>query len=373
MVHLHLEKGCLDYIKMYHVINVTKTYLPPFEEYTVTLKRAWDKAWITNNGELVLELETKLKDYLRIKNLLFTSNGTIPLQMALKVLNITKEVITTPFSYVATTNAILWEGCTPVFVDIDTNTFCIDANKIESAITKDTQAILATHVYGLPCDVDAIEAIAKKHGLKVIYDGAHAFGVMHKGKSLLSYGDISTCSFHATKLFHTVEGGCIIANDTALDNALMLYRQFGHVFDDYYSVGVNAKNSEFHAAMGLCVLPEINNIIADRKKTSLQYDAALSSLVQRPFMEPALQYNYAYYPIIFMSDEQLLMAVESLKQENISGRRYFYPSLNELPFLQKQSCPVSEDLSRRVLCLPLYFGQPDNEVNLIVDCIIKSL
>ena len=164
------------------MINVTKTYLPPFEKYTAVLKRAWDKTWITNNGELVQELEAKLKVFLGVENLLFTNNGTLPLQMALKALNITKEVITTPFSYVATTNAIVWEGCKPVFVDIDPNTFCIDASKIEAAITTDTQAILATHVYGLPCDVAAIEAIAKKYGLKVVYDGAHAFGCTYKGK-----------------------------------------------------------------------------------------------------------------------------------------------------------------------------------------------
>ena len=195
------------------MINVTKTYLPAFEEYISVLKRAWDKVWLTNNGELVQELEMKLKNYLGVNNLYFTNNGTIVLQMALKALNISKEVITTPFSYVATTNAILWEGCKPVFVDIDPVTCCIDAAKIEAAITKDTQAILATHVYGIPCDVEAIALIAKKYNLKVIYDGAHAFGVKYKGKSLLEYGDITTCSFHATKIFHTVEGGCIIAND----------------------------------------------------------------------------------------------------------------------------------------------------------------
>lgn len=347
------------------MINVTKTYLPPFEEYTAVLKRAWDKGWITNNGELVQELEAKLKEYLAVNNLLFTCNGTIVLQMALKVLNITKEVITTPFSYVATTNAIVWEGCQPVFVDIDPLTFCIDANKIEAAITPHTQAILATHVYGIACDVEAIEAISKKHNLKVIYDGAHAFGVMYKGKSLLSYGDISTCSFHATKLFHTVEGGCIIANNDEVAHQLMLYRQFGHVYDDYISVGVNGKNSEFHAAMGLCVLPEIDNIIADRKKTSQQYDSVLSAHVQRPFMEEKLYYNYGYYPVLFSSEEQLLRVIETLKQNDISGRRYFYPSLNELPYLNKQICPVSEDVSRRVLCLPLYVGLKNEEVNMI--------
>ena len=355
------------------MINVTKTYLPPFEEYTAQLKRAWDKEWITNNGELVQELEAKLKGYLGVKNLLFTSNGTIVLQMALKALNITKEVITTPFSYVATTNAIVWEGCQQVFVDIDPLTFCIDAKKIEAAITKETQAILATHVYGIPCEVEAIDAIAKKHGLKVIYDAAHAFGVEYKGKSLLSYGDISTCSFHATKVFHTGEGGCIIASDNDLARKLMLYRQFGHVYEDYFSIGINGKNSELHAAMGLCVLPEIDNIIADRKTISQQYDAALFALVQRPFMQAGLQYNYGYYPIVFKSEEQLLKVVENLKQKNISGRRYFYPSLNELPYLQKQSCPVSEDLSRRVLCLPLYFGLTEHEVKLILDCIIKTI
>ena len=326
------------------MINVTKTYLPPFEEYTAILKRAWDKVWITNNGELVQELEAKLKTYLGVENLLFTNNGTLPLQMALKALNITKEVITTPFSYVATTNAILWEGCQPVFVDIDPETFCIDASKIEAAITTNTQAILATHVYGIACDVETIEAIAKKHQLKVIYDAAHAFGCIYKGKSLLSYGDISTCSFHATKLFHTVEGGCIIANDKVIDRQLMLYRQFGHDYDDYFSIGINGKNSEFHAAMGLCVLPQIENIIAKRKNITEEYDAALSAIIQRPVMNKDLVYNYAYYPIILNSENQLLQVIENLKHTNISGRRYFYPSLNELPYLKKQPCPVSEDI-----------------------------
>ena len=355
------------------MINVTKTYLPPFEEYTAVLKRAWNKAWITNNGELVQELEAKLKTYLGVQNLLFTNNGTLPLQMALKVLNITKEVITTPFSYVATTNVILWEGCQPVFVDIDPTTFCIDASKIEAAITPNTQAILATHVYGIACDVETIEAIAKKHQPKVIYDAAHAFGCTYKGRSLLNYGDISTCSFHATKLFHTVEGGCIIANDAAINRQLMLYRQFGHEYDDYFSIGVNGKNSEFHAAMGLCVLPEMENIIANRKNITAQYDTDLSGIVKRPVIKAALEYNYSYYPILFESENQLLQVMENLKQQNISGRRYFYPSLNELPYLQKQACPVSEDISRRVLCLPLYVGLLPEEIEMIIDCINKIM
>lgn len=353
------------------MINVTKTYLPDFNEYTATLKRAWDKAWLTNNGELVQELEGKLKNYLGVQHFLFTNNGTVVLQMALKALGITKEVITTPFSYVATTNVIIWEGCKPIFVDINPTTFCIDADKIEAAITKDTEAILATHVFGINCDVEKIEAIAKKYSLKVIYDAAHAFGSLYKGKSLLSYGDISTCSFHATKLFHTGEGGCIVANDEIVAKQLMLYRQFGHVYDDYYSVGINGKNSEFHAAMGLCVLPSIAAIIEDRKRISLLYDTSLKKMLQRPVMENALNYNYAYYPVVFASEQILLQVVEKLKLQQIAGRRYFYPSLNELPFIKKQPCPVSEDISRRVLCLPLYHGLEDKHIETIIVCILS--
>ncbi len=352
------------------MINVTKTYLPAFEEYISVLKRAWDKVWLTNNGELVQELEMKLKNYLGVNNLYFTNNGTIVLQMALKALDISKEVITTPFSYVATTNAILWEGCKPVFVDIDPVTCCIDAAKIEAAITKDTQAILATHVYGIPCDVEAIALIAKKYNLKVIYDGAHAFGVKYKGKSLLEYGDITTCSFHATKIFHTVEGGCIIANDDEIAKKLMLYRQFGHISDDYYSIGINAKNSEFHAAMGICVLPMMDQILADRKRISDHYDALLLSHFIRPISHFPIEYNYSYYPIIFQNEFQLLQSIENLKVNNISGRRYFYPSLNELPFLDNQPCPISEDISRRVLCLPLYYGLESEDVERISNCLI---
>lgn len=371
-LNLHVPEN--DFLRIAPLmINVTKTFLPSFEEYSRVLKRAWDTGWVTNNGELVQELERDLKIFLDVNNLLFTTNGTIPLQMALKALNITKEVITTPFSYVATTNAILWEGCRPVFVDIDPLSFCIDSSKIEAAITKDTQAILATHVYGIPCDVEVIQDIAAKYNLKVIYDGAHAFGCIYNGKSLLSYGDISTCSFHATKLFHTVEGGCVIANEDQLSRQLMLFRQFGHEFDNYYSVGLNGKNSEFHAAMGLCVLPEMEKIIAERKRISEKYDAQLTRCFQRPVMNNGLVYNYAYYPIIFDTEQMLLEVAEKLKTENIFGRRYFFPSLNELPYLQKQNCPVSETISKRSFCLPLYNGLADEEVDMILSCVNEIL
>jgi dTDP-4-amino-4,6-dideoxygalactose transaminase len=295
--------------------------------------------------------------------------------MALKVLNITKEVITTPFSYVATTNTILWEGCTPIFVDIDPRTLCIDANKIEAAITCDTQAILATHVYGIPCNIEMIDTIAKKFNLKVIYDAAHAFGCTYKGKSLLSYGDISTCSFHATKVFHTVEGGCIIANDDAISKQLFLYRSFGHIGDDYFCMGINAKNSELHAAMGLCILPKLPEIISARKNGFDRYNQLLNfKKLQQPSFEKNLQYNYSYYPVIFNSEEVLLKVKEMLIKSNISVRRYFYPSLNQLPFTSNvQLCPVSEDVSKRVLSLPLYADLPDKDIIRICTIINENI
>jgi dTDP-4-amino-4,6-dideoxygalactose transaminase len=353
------------------MINVTKTYLPPFEEYTTMLKRAWDNVWITNNGELVKELEQKLKEYLGLQHLLFCNNGTIVLQMALKALNITGEVITTPFSYVATTNAILWEGCTPVFVDIDQNTFCIDPSKIEAAITPNTQAIMATHVYGLACDVVAIEQIALKHNLKVIYDAAHAFGCVVNGKSLLSYGDISTCSFHATKLFHSGEGGCIVVNDDDLAHRLLLYRQFGHIGDDYFSLGINGKNSEFHAAMGLCMIGKVDDIIENRKERVKWYNEKLDfSNVTRPEIPKMDKYNYAYYPIVLETEDMLLKVRQALQEQGIIPRRYFFPSLNKLPFVANAAaCPISENIAQRVLALPLYYDLSVDDIEKITGII----
>jgi dTDP-4-amino-4,6-dideoxygalactose transaminase len=357
------------------MINVTKTFLPSFEEYVSILKPAWDKAWITNNGELVQELEQKLKKYLGVKHLFFTSNGTVVLQMALKVLNITKEVLTTPFSYVATANAPLWEGCTLRFVDIEGHNYCIDSNLLEAAITENTQAILATHVYGLPCNVETIETVAGKYNLKVIYDGAHAFGSTYKSKSLLSFGDISTCSFHATKLFHTVEGGCIICENDDLAQQIMLYRQFGHVYDDYFSIGINAKNSEFHAAMGLSIFPYLNDIIEARKQICGLYEKQLTgSSLKLPVLHwEDFGWNYSYFPV-FLSSEDIVIKLKAVLFENgINVRRYFFPSLNELSFVKYQSCPVSEDLARKVICLPLYPGLPENDVSRICDIIKRAL
>ncbi len=354
------------------MINVTKTYLPSIEEYQSYIKKIWENGWITNNGPLVIELEKKLKEFLNVSQLIYCGNGTIALQIAIKALELKKEIITTPFSYVATANSILWENCKPVFVDINPQTFCIDADKIEAAITKDTEAILAVHVYGVPCEVEKIEAIANKHNLKVIYDGAHAFGVEVNGKSIFSYGDISTCSFHATKLFHTIEGGAVIANDHLLNEKVVLLRQFGHIYDDYRSIGINGKNSEFHAAMGLCNIKRIDELIEKRKIVCELYDSHLSSLpLQRLSIANNVKYNYAYYPVVFENEKKLIAVMELLKKQNIIPRRYFYPSLNTLPHIQYASCPISENIAPRVLCLPLY---ADLELEIVenICSIIKS-
>ncbi|MFN4145742.1 MAG: DegT/DnrJ/EryC1/StrS family aminotransferase [Runella sp.] len=357
------------------MINVTKTYLPDFDQYVEALRKIWDNGYLTNNGEFVQTLEQQLKEYLGIDYLYFCSNGTIVLQMALKLLESPGEIITTPFSYVATTNAILWENCQPVFVDIDPETFCINPALLEKAITPQTRAILATHVYGNACDVKAIERIAGKYQLTVIYDGAHAFGAKLFGKSLLSYGDFSTCSFHATKLFHTVEGGLITTNSAQWHEKLHLMRAFGHRGDDYYFVGINGKNSELHAAMGVCNLPFVPKIIDARKQICDLYDKLLNwTYLQRPSWAVGLERNYAYYPVVFDSEKKLLEVLSALKIDEIIPRRYFYPSLNTLPFVKNTtSCPVSEDIALRVACLPLHAELSLSDVERIATTINKNL
>lgn len=357
-----------------NVINVTRTYLPPQQEYEAMLQQIWKNAWVTNNGPLLKQLEQQLSDYLGVKHVFFATNGTIVLQLAIRALELSGEVITTPFSYVATTTALLWENCTPVFADIDPQTCTIDVNAIEQLITPRTQAILATHVYGIPCDVHRIEAIAKKHTLKVIYDAAHAFGTEYEGRQLISYGDISTVSFHATKLFHTIEGGAIVTNDDLLAKKISLYRSFGHIGDEYFSIGINGKNSEFHAAMGLCLLPRVPQFIARRKELIDLYDSLFKGTsIVRPAIPAGTKYNYAYYPVLLDSEEQVKKVMAELQQHNIVPRRYFYPSLNTLPYLRGQSCPVSESIALRVLCLPLFYELGDADVKRISSIVVNCL
>jgi dTDP-4-amino-4,6-dideoxygalactose transaminase len=355
-------------------INVTKTYLPPLEEYTKYLERIWASGWVTNNGELVQELEKKLADWLGVPYVQFLSNGTIALQLALRALDVKGEVITTPFSYVATVNSILWENCTPVFVDIEDRTFGINVDKIEAAITERTRAIMPVHVYGYPCDVVKIETIAKKYNLKVVYDGAHAFGCAINGNSLLNYGDLSTLSFHATKLFHTVEGGAIIAHTPEMADRLWKLKSFGHRNDDYYFTGINGKNSEIHAAMGLCLLPRVDQLIEQRRQIFSWYDRELAGL-ELVFPQPGkeLKYNYSYYPVVFQSEAVLLRVMNELKKNEIVPRRYFYPALNRLSFVNGSSCPIAEDISARVLCLPLFIGLEEGQVKTIGQIVKASL
>ena len=358
------------------MINVTKSYLPDLAEYTRLLEGVWERVHLTNNGPLVRQLEDEMRTYLGIRNLQFCTNGTVVLQLALKAMNITKEVITTPFSYCATTNVLLWEGCKPVFADIRADDFCIDADLIEPLITENTQAILATHVYGNACRVEQIEAIAKKHNLKVIYDGAHAFGAEYNGRAILDYGDVSTCSFHATKVFHTVEGGCLTTPDDELAIKIQHYRTFGHRNDEYFSMGINAKNSEFHAAMGLCVLPKVDMLIEARRALSEQYNDLLDfTRISRPVLAPGMtRYNYAYYPVVLASEQVLLNVVEALAEVDVVPRRYFYPSLNTLPFVKNtRPCPISEDIACRVLSLPLYPGLAGADVARICQVVNEAI
>ena len=356
------------------MINVTKPFLPPLEEYQKLVAGIWERNWITNHGPLVTELEQKLRDYLGLDHLLYLSNGTVALQIAIKAFELKGEIITTPFSYVATTSSIVWEGCTPVFVDIDAETLNIDPNKIEAAITSATKAILATHVYGNPCDIEAIEGIAAKHDLKVIYDAAHCFGTNYKGRSVFGYGDISTASFHATKLFHTGEGGAVFTNSKEVLDRLAFLRNFGHASPvDFAQVGINGKNSELHAAMGLAVFPYITSILNKRKELSEYYDACLQqSDLRKIKINKDATFNYAYYPVIFSNEEKLLQAVTLLQENGITPRRYFYPSLNTLVYVDYKEMKVSEDVSKRVLCLPLYFDLTTADIDLITSLIIQS-
>lgn len=357
------------------MINVTKTFLPPQEQYNAILKEAWDNAWITNRGALIQKLEHDLKAFLKIKNIISTTNGTLPLQIAIKTLGLTGEIITTPFSYVATTSAIVWENCTPIFVDIHPTFLTIDESKIEEKITAKTTAILATHVFGNPCNIEVIESIAKKHKLKVIYDAAHCFAVEYKNKSIFEYGDVSTTSFHATKLFHTGEGGALFCNDEELFKKLYFHHNFGHNGpENFQGLGINAKISELQAAMGLTVLPYMPAVITSRNNIVAQYKKELTGLpLQMMEIRENTKWNSSYFPVIFESEEVLLQVKEALNKEEIFPRRYFYPSLNTIEYVKGQTCEVSEAISKRIVCLPLYYDLGAESVSKITKIISSQL
>lgn len=356
------------------MIPITKPFLPPQQEYQQYLTGIWKRQWLTNMGPLASELEMKLKDHLNVKHLLFVTNGTVALQMAIKALGLQGEIITTPFSFVATTSSIVWEGCKPIFVDINSETLNIDPDKIEAVITSKTSGILATHVYGNPCEVEKIEEIADKYNLRVIYDAAHAFGVEVNGKSIFNYGDISICSLHATKLYHSIEGGLIFTKEASLLKKLAYMRNFG--FDGpeaFAELGINGKNSEFHAAMGLTNLSYINDISLKRKALTERYDENLKYFkARRPEWRKEGSLNYAYYTLIFDSENLMVKCIEQLKLHEIFTRRYFFPSLGtSLPYLEKQDLNVTDDIARRVLCLPLFPDLTLQEVDLICRLLLR--
>ena len=325
-------------------------------------------------GPEVFELEEKLAAYVGVKHCISCSSGTDALLIPLMAKGIGKgdAVLTTPFTYIATAEVIALLGATPIFVDIHPEYLTIDETKIEAAITPRTSAILVTHVFGNPCAVEEIETIAKKHNLKVIYDAAHCFGVTYKGKSIFEYGDVSTCSFHATKVFHTGEGGALFTNNTALFDKLFYHHNFGHKGAlEFYGLGINAKISELQAAMGLAVFPYIDAILKDRKRIVELYAKELNEFQQLKLREET-QWNYAYFPILFDSEEQLLKVSSSLNEKEIFPRRYFYPSLDELPYVNDTTCPISQSISKRVMCLPLFYKLDVNIQSSIIHIIKGS-
>lgn len=357
-------------------INVTKSYLPPIEEYIDKISKMWDSHFLTNYGPLNNELVEKLIDYLNVKNLHYVNNGTIALQLALESMDIKEgEIITTPFTFIATTNSIMWQRCKPVFVDIDSKNFNIDVSKIEEKITNNTKAILAVHCFGFPCDVEKIEQISKKYNLKVIYDAAHSFGTKIGDRSVLSYGDISCCSLHATKVFHSVEGGLCICNNNLYNEKLNSIKNFGSNNGTYEYYGINGKNSEFHAAMGLCVFDHFNEILEQRKKNYELYIKYLDDCVTIPTLPDNFTYNYIYFPVLFNSEEELLSVFEALNNEDIYPRRYFYPAINDLEMYRdyNHDTPIASDISKRIACLPFDTYIDEEDIKKIAIIIKKNI
>ncbi len=356
-------------------IYVTKAFVPPLEEYTEQLRRIWSSGQLTNQGPLALELEKLLAERLDVPHCLFMANGTLAIQLALRALGVKGRVITTPYSYVATVSSILWENCEPVFVDIDPATTCIDPDAVERALENGgASAILATHVYGITCDVERLAELGRRYNVKVIYDAAHAFDAMYKGKQLLAYGDMATCSFHATKLFHTGEGGCVIAHTDEDAAQLRLLRSFGHIGDEHFQLGINAKASELNAAMGLTVLPHVERLKRERGQVVAWYNEALAQApITRPQAPEGWVTNHAYYPVMFRNGEAMRRVKAALEAEQVFPRRYFFPSLDTLPYVQADACPVSRLVAERVLCLPLYPGLMEGDVERMAGTVVQAL
>ncbi len=359
------------------MINVTKTYLPDKSKFKGYVDRIYESGWLTNNGQFVQELEKRLAVYLGVENLMVTANGTIALQIAFRALGMKGKVITTPFTFVATSSSLVWEGLIPVFADIDSGTFNITAESIHNKITDETKAILPVHVFGNPCEADEIEKLAQKHGLKLLFDAAHAFGVNYKNTSVLNYGDASILSFHSTKIFHTIEGGAIIFKEKKdLDIARRMIN-FGITgYDQVEGLGINGKMNEFQAAMGLCVLDDIDELLRRRMAVYMRYSEAFSGIsgLKLQKIDPHAAYNYAYFPMVFDSEITREKIYGLLKKNDIFPRRYFSPSLDTLDYLgYKEKMPVSDQISKRILCLPLYESLTAVQQSRIIELLLSGI
>ena len=365
------------------IITVTSPLLPNLDEFTESLKEIWESKWITNNGQFHQKLEAALAEYLKVPYVSLFTNGTLPLLTALQALRITGEVITTPYSFVATTHALWWNGIKPVFVDIDPSTGNIDPQKIEAAITPRTTAILPVHVYGKPCDTEAIQAIADKYGLKVIYDAAHAFGVEVNGESLLNAGDMSTLSFHATKVFNTIEGGAMVMHDEKTKQRIDYLKNFGFANEiEVVGPGINSKMDEVRSAYGLLNLKQVDAAIAARQKVAVAYRKALRNVDGISFWDdmPGVRHNYSYFPI-FIDAEKYGMTRDELymkmKDQGVWSRRYFYPLISEfstyrgLESSRPENLPNAHRMADTVICLPMHHALSENDLNRIINSIIK--
>lgn len=364
-------------------ITVTAPLLPELDEFNVLLKEIWSSRWVTNNGRFHQQLEKELCEYLKVPFISLFTNGTLPLLTALQALNITDEVITTPYSFVATTHSIWWNGCKPVFVDIDPATGNIDPDRIEAAITPRTTAIMPVHVYGKPCDTDKIQAIADKYGLKVIYDAAHAFGVEVNGESILKAGDMSTLSFHATKVYNTLEGGALIMHDEATKRRIDYLKNFGFAGEtEVVAPGINSKMDEVRAAYGILNLRHVDESIEARHQVAVRYREALRNVEGISFMDdmPGVKHNYSYFPI-FVDDEKYGMTRDELyfklREKNVLGRRYFYPLISEfsmykgLPSASKENLPNAHRIADSVICLPMHHDLSETDLNRVINEIVK--
>lgn len=364
-------------------ITVTSPLLPDLEEFHSLLQEIWDSKWITNNGSFHKKLEQALAEYLKVPYVSLFTNGTLPLITALQALRITGEVITTPYSFVATTHSLWWNGIKPVFVDIDPATGNIDPDRIEAAITPKTTAIMPVHVYGKPCDTVRIQEIADKYGLKVIYDAAHAFGVEVNGESILNAGDMSTLSFHATKVYNTIEGGAMVMHDEKTKRRIDYLKNFGFAGEtEVVAPGINSKVDEMRSAYGLLNLRQVDQAIANRKKIAEAYRKALCDVDGITFFDdmPGVKHNYSYFPIFIDAEKYGRTRDElytSMKAANVLGRRYFYPLISEfttyrgLPSAAPENLPNAHRMADSVICLPMHHALSDEDIDRVIRQIKK--